>query len=76
MAILRNATKMLTVRVKKALDCASINSVTIDHQDLEFLNLAEECGKPHFCCFLGRVRADARGCSESCGPAIVQRPMR
>lgn len=37
MAVPRNAAKMLTVEVKKALDCSRIYSVTEVHEDLGFL---------------------------------------
>lgn len=41
MAIPRNAVKILSVGVKKALDCLRIHSVTRVHQDL-YSNLAME----------------------------------
>lgn len=37
MVILGNSNKMLSVRIKKALYCSRINSVTKAHNDLEFL---------------------------------------
>lgn len=37
MVVPGNAAKMLTVRVRKPIDCARIHLITRDHQDLELL---------------------------------------
>lgn len=58
MDVLGNAAKMLTVGVKKALNCSRIRLVTRVHEDLEFLVSRWSLESHTFCCS-GEVWADA-----------------